>query len=39
MSRRALTEDLNQKHALKSPKQVCDYLSLKLGNVQREVVK
>jgi DNA repair protein RadC len=37
MSRRALTENLNQKHGLESPKQVCDYLPLKLGNVQREV--
>ena len=37
MSRRALTEDLKQKDALKSPKQVRDYLFLKLGNQQREV--
>jgi DNA repair protein RadC len=37
MSRRALTEDLKQKDALKSPKQMRDYLSLKLGSEQREV--
>lgn len=37
MSRRALTEELKQKDALKSPKQVRDYLSLKLSNAQREI--
>ena len=37
MSRRALSEELKQKDALKSPKQVRDFLSLKLGNAQREV--
>ena len=37
MSRRALAEELKQNDVLKSPKQVRDYLSLKLGNAQREV--
>jgi len=37
MSRRALAEELKQKDALKSPKQVRDYLSLKLGNAPREI--
>lgn len=37
MSRRALAEELKQKDVLKSPKQVRDYLSLKLGSAQREV--
>ena len=37
MSRRALAEELKQKDVLSSPKQVRDYLSLKLGNEQREV--
>lgn len=37
MSRRALAEELKQKDVLKSPKQVRDYLSLKLGNAPREI--
>ncbi len=37
MSRRALSEELKRKDALSSPKQVRDFLSLKLGNAPREV--
>ena len=37
MSRRALSEELKQKDVLSSPKQVRDFLSLKLCNVPREV--
>lgn len=37
MSRRALTEQLKENDALNSPKQVRDYLCLKLGALSREV--
>ena len=37
MSRRALTEQLQQKDVFESPKQVHDYLVLKLGNLNKEV--
>ena len=37
MSRRALNEQMQVKDILKSPKQVRDYLCLKLGNLTREV--
>ncbi len=37
MSRRALNEQLQVKDILSSPKQVRDYLCLKLGNLTREV--
>jgi DNA repair protein RadC len=37
MSRRALQEEMRERDVLSSPKQVCDYLRLKLGNLQREV--
>jgi DNA repair protein RadC len=37
MSRRALAEEMKQKDVLSSPKQVRDYLSLKLGNEPREI--
>ncbi len=37
MSRRALTEQLQQKDVFESPKQVHDYLILKLGNLNKEV--
>ena len=37
MSRRALTEQLQQSDLMSSPKQVCDYLMLKLGQLKREV--
>lgn len=39
MSRRALSEQLQQQDIFKSPKQVRDYLCLALGNEAREVVK
>jgi DNA repair protein RadC len=37
MSRRALSEQMQSKDILNSPKQVHDYLCLKLGNLTREV--
>ncbi len=37
MSRRALEEEIRSKDVLSSPRQVRDYLSLKLGNMTREV--
>lgn len=37
MSRRALAEEMKQKDVLSSPKQVRDYLSLKLGKEPREI--
>ncbi len=37
MSRRALAEEMKQKDVLSSPKQVRDYLSLRLGNEPREI--
>ncbi|MES1988326.1 MAG: DNA repair protein RadC, partial [Pseudomonadota bacterium] len=37
MSRRALNEQMQVKDILNSPKQVRDYLCLKLGNLTREV--
>jgi DNA repair protein RadC len=37
MSRLALAEEMKQKDVLGSPKKVCDYLSLKLGNESREI--
>ena len=37
MSRRALNEQMQAKDILSSPKQVRDYLCLKLGNLTREV--
>ena len=37
MSRRALSEQLQQKDVFKSPKQVHDYLVLNLGNLKKEV--
>ncbi|MES2502042.1 MAG: DNA repair protein RadC [Pseudomonadota bacterium] len=37
MSRRALSEQLQQKDVFESPKQVHDYLVLKLGNLNKEV--
>lgn len=37
MSRRALSEHLQQADLLQSPKQVCEYLVLKLGNLKQEV--
>lgn len=37
MSRRALNEQLQQSDLMSSPKHVCDYLMLKLGQLKREV--
>lgn len=37
MSRRALSEQLQQRDVFESPKQVHDYLILKLGNLHKEV--
>ncbi|MDX1915465.1 MAG: DNA repair protein RadC [Methylophilus sp.] len=37
MSRRALEEEIRSKDVLSSPRQVREYLSLKLGNMTREV--
>ncbi|MEQ1601638.1 MAG: DNA repair protein RadC [Methylophilaceae bacterium] len=37
MSRRALNEEMRERDVLSSPKQVSEYLRLKLGNLPREV--